>query len=62
MAQAGICVDDESVVWPVARALGSVNEQTARLVDDAEDQRRDEVIRRRITNKEIRDAMRPSFR
>lgn len=49
-------------VWAVARAFGSRDAATAHTVEEAEDQHVDEQIRRRLTNKEIRDAMRPSFR
>ncbi|UOQ56049.1 hypothetical protein MUN78_10070 [Leucobacter allii] len=55
-------VGDTSVVWAVARAFGSEDEAIARIVEDAEDQRLDEEIRRRESRKAMRDLMQPSWR
>ncbi|QIK62318.1 hypothetical protein G7068_03185 [Leucobacter viscericola] len=60
MHQQGIA--PEGTVWAVARALGSQDTVTARTVEQAEDQHDDDQIRRRVSAKELRDAMRAPFR
>lgn len=55
-------VEPEGVAWSVARAFGSRDEETARVVERAEDQHVDDQIRRRITRRELTDAMRAPFR
>lgn len=62
MRRRSVEVEGESPVWAVARAFGSEDEATARTVEEAEDQRRDELIRNQLTRKETRDAMKASFR